>query len=167
MKDHLSNTYNINAIYHFTDKRNLPAIRRAGGLLPRRSLGQDPYFPGGNQWSIEADNMFGLDQHVHCCFLSEHPMEYLARTEGRIDPVWLRISTAILRDPRVRYTPGVSNQRGIPQYNNQEAIDSLDLFPLYGYIDWKVPEELARRKNAEKFEILIPFLIPVDFIGGL
>jgi hypothetical protein len=167
MHTHLRRNYRAGFIYHFTDKRNLPEIKKAGGLLPRRSLSIIPYIPGGNDWSITADDRFGLDQHVHCCFLPNHPMEYLAHIQGRIDPVWLNISVDVLNNPSVRYTPGVSNQSGMAQYNNHEAIENLDLLPLYRYLDWTVPENAERRGNAEKYEILLPFKIPLSQIGGI
>jgi len=53
------------------------------------------------------------------------------------------------------------------QYNNREAIENLDLLPLYRYLDWTVPENNERRGNAEKYEILLPFQIPLSQIGGI
>ncbi|OUE39109.1 hypothetical protein BZY95_17175 [Billgrantia desiderata SP1] len=85
--------FNIQKLYHFTDTRNLPSIREQGGLLrlaemKRRSVNGAVF--GGNQWSHDADVARGLDGYVHLCFLSEHPMEWCAKNDGRIlDSVFL------------------------------------------------------------------------------
>src|SRR5205809_5283998 len=72
----------ISFLYHFTDRRNLPLIRDLGGLYPLAELvrkGVDVPAPGGNEWSRDADGMRGMDQYVHLCFRSTHPMAFIAR----------------------------------------------------------------------------------------
>ena len=71
--------------YHFTDTRNLPSIR-AHGLLSMRELRQRGIVvtPGGNDWSLDADQRSGMDGYVHLCFFKGHPMEWLATQDGRI-----------------------------------------------------------------------------------
>ena len=91
----------INGLFHFTDRRNLPAIREHGGLfalaeLKRREITIPA--PGGNDWSHEEDVRRGLDEYVHLCFRWTHPMEYVARSEGRIsDSVYLNVHPEVLR----------------------------------------------------------------------
>jgi hypothetical protein len=88
-------------LYHFTDRRNLPLIRELGGLLPTSELakrGIKVPAPGGNQWSRDADQMRGMDEYVHLCFRANHPMEYLARQDGRIeDTIFLQIHPKVLQ----------------------------------------------------------------------
>jgi len=163
MNRRLKEKYGVDYIYHFTDTKNVDKIQEIG-LYPRNMLDDDSYTPGGNEWSIDADNMFGLDSYVHCCFLPNHPMEYLARKEGRIIPIWLKINAEILSKPKIRYTPGVSNRSDMNFYDNEEAKKNLDLLPLYEYLDWKIPENGERRRDAEKYEILLPFIIPPNYI---
>ena len=60
----------ITWLYHFTDTRNLPSIKKLGGLYSRHQLkkmGLDGYHTGGNQWSLDADEMFGMEKYVHLC----------------------------------------------------------------------------------------------------
>jgi hypothetical protein len=50
--------------FHFTDTRNIPGIRAANGILSRKEatrLKHKIEVIGGNDWSIEADDRFGLD----------------------------------------------------------------------------------------------------------
>ena len=78
----------IPRLYHFTDRRNLDSIRAQGGLYPLSDLvnrGVNIAAPGGNQWSRDADEPKGMGRYVHLCFRSNHPMEYQARQDGRIE----------------------------------------------------------------------------------
>ncbi len=105
-----------------------------------------------------------MDRYIHLCFLKQHPMEYIAEEEGRIDPVWLEIRTAILDNDGVLYSPGVSNSSEMIFYKNDEAVRKLDLEILFKYIDWHKDNNLERRQEAEKYEILIPDGIPISMI---
>jgi hypothetical protein len=90
----------ITSLYHFTDRRNLSLIRKLGGLYPMehfRKRGAEVPAPGGNEWSRDADEFKGMDKYVHLCFRPSHPMEYVARKEGRIgDTIFLHISPDVL-----------------------------------------------------------------------
>jgi hypothetical protein len=153
-------------IYHFTDKRNIESIKSKGGLLPRSML-TDAFIPGGNQWSIDADNMYGMQNYVHLCFLNKHPMEFLAKEEGRIDPIWLEIDICILGIPDILYCAGVANQAGAVYLNNKQAIETLDFDYMYNYHDFSVEENRNRHNFTQKYEILVPSLIPLTNIRGI
>ena len=160
-------SYGKRTVYPFTDERNVEYINSAGCLLPRSEI-TGPFIPGGNQWSIDADDRSGMDHYIHLCFLQQHPMEYIARTEGRIDIVWLKISTEVLEYEGVLYCPGVSNESEMVFYNKDEAKAKLDLDILFTFNDWSVDDNHDRRKIAEKYEILVPSAISTSMIiGGL
>lgn len=77
----------IPVLYHFTDRRNLELIRKLGGLYPLAELRRRDVAvpaPGGNEWSWDANGIKGFDEYVHLCFRATHPMEFVARAEGRI-----------------------------------------------------------------------------------
>lgn len=107
----------IPRLYHFTDRRNLESIRSQGGLHPLSDLvtrGVKVPAPGGNQWSRDADELKGMGHYVHLCFRSNHPMEYLARQDGRIgDSIFLEIHASVMQFPDVMFTPDVSNKAGV------------------------------------------------------
>jgi hypothetical protein len=51
-----------------SDMRNLPSIRKMGGLYARHYLnkkGVTEFRPGGNEWSLSADEISGMDTVSH------------------------------------------------------------------------------------------------------
>ena len=162
--------YNIDGIWHFTDRANLHSIEKHGGLFSRKLLDDkciEIPVPGGNEWSEEADKINGVDKYVHLCFLNNHPMQFLAVQEQRIkDPIWLKIAVSVMLDPKTRYTSEVSNKTGAKILNHKEAVKKIDFEVLFTYMDWKNPAIHKRRCEAEKSEILIPNILPIDKILG-
>lgn len=164
--------FNVQSLYHFTDRRNLPNIRANGGLfslaeLRRRSITVPA--PGGNQLSQDLDGAAGMDQYVHLCLSREHPMAHVARQAGHIqEVVFLEIDSAVRHWPGVMYVPGVSNSSGMIPVPIMGALNTIDLEVLHTFIDWKtVPGAYARRQAAEKCEVLVPNHIPVQFIRNM
>jgi hypothetical protein len=146
-------------LYHFTDTRNLPSIRKTEGLystVKLREMGVE-FHAGGNEWSLDADKKFGMDRYVHLCFKPNHPMEHLATKEGRITKsTFLRVDPAVMYLPGAQYSPGVSNKSDIELCSIEDAKAKIDFEVLYSYMDWNQPDVQARRLAAEKCEILIP-----------
>jgi hypothetical protein len=161
----------IPVLFHFTDRRNLPMIQDLGGLYPYavlRRRGIEIPAPGGNEWSHDANGMQGLDEYVHLCFRSTHPMEFVARTEGRIqDSIFLNVHPDVLQWEGVLFAPDVSNKQGVPRYSMDEAHNMIDYAVLYKRTDWKDPAIRARLSQAEKCEILVPRFIPLELIRNL
>jgi hypothetical protein len=161
----------VKILYHFTDKSNIASIREHGGLWSTAKLKEKgiQFHPGGNQHSLDADEIFGLDQYVHLCFTNEHPMAYLARKDGRIEQLkWLYIDqpAAILELDGVRYSHEVSNKSGAELYTIEQAREMFDDEALINNretFDWKVGDNYARRQAVEKCEILIPDHLPLKY----
>jgi ssDNA thymidine ADP-ribosyltransferase, DarT len=163
--------YRIPMLFHFTDRRNLPLIRQLGGLFPLAQLKKNKVSvpaPGGNEWSQDADAQKGMGNYVHLCFCASHPMEWLARKDGRInDSIFLQIDPSVLQFDGVRYTPGVSNKSGMESMPIENAGAVIDFEVLYTRMDWKIPAVMERRKQAEKCEILVPCPIPLSHIRNI
>jgi hypothetical protein len=155
------------SFYHFTDTRNLDLIQKSGGLLSLRELRKRKIVipaPGGNDWSHDADEMRGLDSYVHLCLRRQHPMEYVAKNDGRIqESVFLRINRDIVRMEGVRFTPDVSNKANVPILTLEEASKTMDFSVVYDRTDWRDPEVQRRLQAADKFELLVPVEIPIKF----
>lgn len=159
----------IPCLYHFTCKRNLTSIKKLGGLYSTAKLKEMgvEFYPGGNQWSLDADVMSGMDQYVHLAFATGHPMEAAAKDDGRIQsPFYLRIDRRILYEQGVQFSAGVSNKSGMLVCAVDEARDQMliDYEVLYKYMPWNDPEVQARRQAAEKCEILVPDFVAINFI---
>lgn len=167
MKSILSK-YKFDGIWHFTDQSNIKPIFENKGLyslgeLQRKGIAIPA--PGGNQWSHDADAMKGVQEYVHLAFLAEHPMLYAAKQDGRIgNHVWLKIDSAILLAPDVKFTKEVSNKAGVQLLTPEEAAQQIDFEVLFTYMDWRDPTIQARRRLALKSEILVPRHIPLDCI---
>ncbi len=92
-------------------------------------------------------------------------MEYVARAEGRIsDPIYLNVHPEVLQWEGVLFTPDVSNKSGVRLYSIDEASDMIDYEVLYTRTDWRDPVIKQRLAQAEKCEILVPGIIPLDLI---
>lgn len=161
----------ITSLFHFTDRRNVPLIRELGGLYPMAILKAEGVVipaPGGNQWSMDADRTRDMDKYVHLCFRSNHPMEFVARTAGRIeDTVFLSVHPEVLHWSGVKFTADVSNKAGVPVHTMKEAVKLIDFEVLYTRTDWKNPRIKTRLEQAEKCEILVPDFIPLKLIRNL
>lgn len=163
--------YEVRCFYHFTDVRNLDSIRKAKGLfsfaeLNRRNIPSAA--TGGNDWSHEADERVGVDEYVHLCLFSEHPMEYRAKQERRIlESRFLEINSKVLTFDEIRFTPDVSNKRGVQLLTLAEACSTLDFEAIYDHAGWRDPEIKQRRLAAKKYELLIPKCVPLELISGV
>lgn len=143
-------------------------IRKLGGIYPLatlREMNMDIPAPGGNEWSHDADAMTGMDQYVHLCLQPQHPMEFRARQDGRIvHSVFLAIQPEIILWDGVRFSPDVSNKSGVVHYLLHDALDRIDYEVLFTWMDWTNPSIQQRRQQAEKSEILVPQMIPLELI---
>ncbi len=160
--------YRIQRVWHFTDKANFSLIDEHGGLLSLREIiNRDITVPvfGGNEWSHEADVRCDVDRYVHLCFLSNHPMLFRAKEEGRItQPVWLGIKVDIIFQEGVMFTDDVSNKSGVSPMDATRAANEIDFEVLFTRTDWTDPVIQERRQKGEKSEILVPDFIPIEMI---
>lgn len=153
-------------LFHFTDTRNISSIRKIG-LLSRRELhGRSlDHIPGGNELSRDLDDSRGLDAYVHLCFRKQHGMAHIATKQGRIiDLQWLSIEPDILTLPDVLIAPDNSVKTGIVARPATDALSELDLDILFDRNDWKDPTIRKRLIAAERYEILVPRMVAIDYV---
>lgn len=157
------------AFYHFTDAKNLDSIREHGLLSLRILITEEMKFtPGGNDWSHDADRYKDVDKYVHLSLTPNHPMEYRAKEDGRIeDSRVLKIRPEILAAEGSKITLGVANAAGVPLLDAEDAIIQLDFSALYPKAKWRDDETFERYKIARKGELLIPDRVPSDMIVNL
>ena len=161
----------ISTLYHFTDRSNIPCIREHGGLLSLAKLEEfviDVPRPGGNDLSHRLDRRFKGHQYVHLCFLDEHPMEYVARKDGRLpNPVFLTVHPSILETPGILFTEGVSNKAGVPLIDRQTANEVFDFDVMHGRPNFRDPETMRRVQSARKYEALVPDQVGIKYLTNL
>lgn len=159
----------IPRLYHFTDVKNLPQIKEAGGLFSTAKLREleISHYPGGDELSLDLDVKSGMDQYVHLCFTARHPMAYrIKERNSEAELCYLKINRAILYQEGVRFSTGVAYAQGVETVSIEEACKDtlIDYDVLYSWTDWRDPHVQARRQAAEKYEILVPHYVPIDFI---
>lgn len=153
----------IICLYHFTDEDNLNNIKKKG-LCPRNKLRQNEFKPGGNGWSISSDNNLGLNEYVHLCLFKNHPMKYrLKQDSPKRNFRWLEIKLDVLDFKNVKYTDDVSNKSGVRLLSENEAIRCYD-FEAFSWLDFGINGNQQRRSKVEKYEILVPCVIPIYMI---
>jgi hypothetical protein len=160
----------IAKLYHFTDVRNLPMIKKLQGIWSTAKLrkGRTEFFPGGNQWSLDQDVNTGMDYYVHLCWGKNHHMEKNIRDRDKdIKLFYLEIDRLILYEAGVVFTPGVANAVGMKKHTIQEAVagEMID----YDAINRRIGSLLdssnqARRQKAERTEILVPERVAMKWI---
>lgn len=83
----------ISYLYHFTDTRNIPSIKRHGGLFSWyycKNNNINIPCQGGDYDSRELDKKYGLQDYVRLSFCDDHPMAYRLQQSGS-DIIVLRI----------------------------------------------------------------------------
>lgn len=154
-------------LYHFTDTRNIPSIVKHGILSAseRAKVNILDNVSGGNDWSHDQDIRKGLTDYVHLCFFDTHPMEYHARSEGRLNETYfIKVLPDIIDREGVKFCAGVSNAADSIIFGLDEFENHMDMKALFRYMKWRDSEELARVKITEKYEILIPKRIPKSYL---
>ena len=155
-------------MYHFTPETNLADIKKHDGIWATAELHKMgvEFVPGGNELSLNQDVAVGMDKYVHLCWDLGHHMEYHVKNRG-IKVTYLQIDRLILYEPGVLFTPGVANSNNMSTYSVQEAVvgGMID----YDAINRKIgsfypPANQARRRKAERSEILVPEFVPMKFI---
>lgn len=142
-----------------------------GGLYPLAELearGVSILAPGSDEVSRRVDRRRNLDRYVHLCFKSNHPMEFVARQEGRIsDSIFLQVHASVIHWEGVLFAPGMANTNNIEFHSIDEARTIIDFEVLYTRTNWSDPQVQQRLQAAEKYEILVPGMIPLNLIRNL
>lgn len=158
------------SLYHFTDEANFPSIAKHG-ILSKEQLRSRGLWPpkatGGNQLSWDLDIHRGIDPYVSLCMTRNHGMKFLAQQDGRLsNPRYLAIKPEVFQIPGAKIAFGVANANDVTILPISEAVAHLDIEVLYSRMDWKNPAIHSRLRAAEKFEVLIPNLVPRNLITG-
>ena len=163
--------HNIHTLYHFTDRDNLEAIIKNGGLYSWKDcLNKNITIPkpgGGGPGSLswQLDKKKGLEHYVRVSFTRQHPMMYIAMNEGRIsNPVILEIDPAVLYDEDVKYADvnATRNDTHIGDSIDDFKAIHFDTIKARNYFDLDVDEQ-----PYYQAEILVKHFIPLSSIKNI
>lgn len=107
----------VKKLYHFTDEANLDSIIKRGGLFSWSQCDRSGISisrPGGNELSRNLDRRSGLENYVRLSFTPDHPMMYVAMSDGRISrPAVLEIEPDLVYLKESRFTDRNATQNGV------------------------------------------------------
>lgn len=160
----------INCLYHFTDRRNLPSIKKLGGLYSWQWLDTNNirYLYSDYSDSHRMDNARNLQNYVRLSFCKTHPMAYRKwadsknsgdSTSDRFDPVLLEIELDILDDNVL-----ISDKNAVD--NNaiiKPGFSSLNLVNFEAVKMDTCESSNPNFKNRQA-EVLIPTRVPIEYI---
>ncbi|GEM_PF-378030 len=158
----------IRYLYHFTDRRNIPSIKRHGGLFSWQycdTHGITIPSPGGIGFGRNLDLRYGLEDYVRLSFCKEHPMKYIAMKDGRIqNPVVLLIDIEVAYLKGTLFSDMNATKTG---HNTGGALNDLskvrfDIVKLPNHFNLEEPE-----KSFYQAEILVKTFIPKRYIVNL
>ncbi len=156
-------------LFHFTDIVNMPKIKELEGIYSTakmREMGEN-FCSGGDQDSLSLDTRMGMDQYVHLCWATGHPMAgRIKERKPDANLFWLKIDRAVLYTPGVKFATGVVYANGTRIVPLEQAVEEklIDFHYLYDWTNWKDPSEQAKRRTAELCEILVPDFVPLAYI---
>ncbi len=156
----------ITDLYHFTDKENLPSIKKHGGLYSwYRCLNNGIIIerPGGNELSRLLDSSKGLENYVRLSFNPYPPMLFAAVKSGRIlNPVILRI------DPSVVYWKSTIFSDQNAASNSARIGSQIVDFNRVNFDLAKSSYDFSIHSDVEKkfiqAEVLVKEFIPLEYI---
>ena len=159
-----------NFLYHFTDTSNFSSINTHGLLSKNQMKTKDiiPDAPGGNEWSRRLDAAKGIDRYVSLCMTRNHPMKFLAEQDGRLpNAYYLGINPEVLEIEGTMIALGIANAINTELLLVRDAIPELDTEVIYSRTDWSDSKIQARLKAANKYEVLVPNMVPRKMIMGV
>jgi hypothetical protein len=155
---------NIQTLYHFTDRRNLPSIRQHGGLYSWSYCEQHHIaipFPASNDLSKALDVRKGLQDFVRLSFNPCQPMMYVAQGRGVV-PVVLEISPEVIFWLHTQFSNVNATANNASIGSSIQDFKNIN-FPLALSGNWTTAEE----KAFIQAEVLVKTKLPIQFIRNI
>lgn len=155
----------VSTLYHFTDRANIPSIKKYGGLFSWYYCDKDDITilkPGGDTLSRDLDRKYRLHDFVRLSFCNDHPMEYRLKQTG-YDLVLLTI------DIEVSYFENTCfSDMNATDKNHNHGFSIADL----KRISFSATKKSYVRKEDPDFkfhqaEVLVKTWIPIKYITNI
>ena len=157
----------IEYLYHFTDISNIDSIKGNQGLYSWEFCVKNNISiakPGGDELSRSLDKRKGAENYVRLSFCKNHPMEFVAKKEGRIpNPVKLFCDTELI------YHVGTKFCNMNATKNEAIISDSLEYFSNinFGLFKRSYFDLIQSEKSQYQSEVLVYEHIPSKYILNL
>ena len=165
---HVLENNGITKLYHFTDRENLESIIKNGGLYSWadcRDKGIVIAKPGGSQQSRSLDTRDGLQHYVRLCFTKQHPMMYVAMSDGRItNPIILEIDPIVVSWENTKYADRNATKNGAKVGGSLDDFKRIHFQSVKANKHFDLPEEEQMFYQAE---ILVKNFIPLSCITNI
>lgn len=156
----------INSLWHFTDIRNLPYIRKLDGLRSKENLegnrywGRNILFPGGDDISHNLDRDLGNWDKIHLNFRPNTPMAYNKKREKHL--VFIEIKPEVAACEDVYFTDCNATKR---EHKRGEGIEGLT------YVNFDIIHRpYERNPDWHKYvqaEVLVPHHVPISMFKAI
>lgn len=155
----------IRYLYHFTDRRNIPSIKRHGGLFSWHYCKKNNITipcQGGDYDSQELDKKYGLEDYVRLSFCNDHPMAYRLQQSGS-DIVILKIEVDVALLKGTLFSD-INAADKIHTHGGE--LDDLKR------VNFNATKRNRVRKNDDDFkphqaEVMVKTFVPIRFIMNL
>ena len=158
----------IGKLYHFTDRDNLASIIQHGGLYSWADCeekGIQIAKPGGSSQSRDLDRRDGLQHFVRVSFVKEHPMMYVAMSDGRIsNPVVLEIDPAVIYWQNSMYADRNATKNGAQVGKSLADFKNIHFNAIKARKHFDLPEE---EQSFFQAEVLVKNHIPLECITNI
>lgn len=155
----------IKVLYHFTDRENLPNIRKYGLLsfdyIRRKGIVSST---GGDDKLQSVDQSFHNEDYIHLSFVKRHPMGWrLKRENQNRDFIILKIS------PEVAYSEStIFSDINAANPNHTQGPDFSVLKKVnMASVNSKYSQQNSEEQEQKAAEILVRRTIPINYILNL
>lgn len=158
--------YNITALYHFTDKKNISSIIEKKGLYSWEWFENNGFqipVQGGNNLSKRLDQDRNLQNFVRVSFAKNTPMLYVSKQSGRIrDEIILEVSPEVIFLQPTLFSNLNATDRYAHIGNTLNDFQKIK-FDVISKGGWSTEEE----KKFYQAEVLVKEHIPLKYIKGI
>lgn len=155
----------IKYLYHFTDVRNIPSIKRHGGLFSWyycHSQGITIACQGGDYDSMELDKKYGLEDYVRLSFCDDHPMAYRLKQSGS-EIVILRVKVDVALLKNTLYSDINAADKLHTHGGELEHLKMVDFQATKRHYVSKLDEDF----KSHQAEVMVKTFIPLKYIENI
>lgn len=158
----------ITKLYHFTDRSNIQSIIDNGGLYSWKACenrGISIKRPGGSSTSRSLDSYRGLGNYVRLSFTRNHPMMYVAKSDGRIsDPVILEIDLSVAGFYGTKFSDRNATRTGAIIASGYDGAKNIHFSTVKQTNHFNLSLD---EKDFYQAEVLVPEKIPLSYITNI